>query len=124
MGQKAGAGTAALDRPKQSDAVRACDAQLGVEMIPAYSPEARGRCERMFATHQERIAKELAARLPPSPPPRRRPRPAAKRVEPVPGDGSASELRLKSANPDYAHYTCLAEDVYIVGKVLWTVRRV
>ena len=26
--------------------------QLGVEMIPAYSPEARGRCERMFATHQ------------------------------------------------------------------------
>ena len=36
--------------------------QLGVEMIPAYSPEARGRCERMFATHQERLSKELAAR--------------------------------------------------------------
>ena len=36
--------------------------QLGVEMIPAYSPEARGRCERMFATHQERLPKELAAR--------------------------------------------------------------
>ena len=35
--------------------------QLGVEMIPAYSPEARGRCERMFATHQERLPKELAA---------------------------------------------------------------
>ena len=35
---------------------------LGVEMIPAYSPEARGRCERMFATHQERLPKELAAR--------------------------------------------------------------
>ena len=34
--------------------------QLGVEMIPAYSPEARGRCERMFATHQERLPKELA----------------------------------------------------------------
>ena len=30
-------------------------------MIPAYSPEARGRCERMFATHQERLPKELAA---------------------------------------------------------------
>ena len=30
-------------------------------MIPAYSPEARGRCERMFATHQERPPKELAA---------------------------------------------------------------
>ena len=36
--------------------------QLGVEMIPAYSPQARGRCERMFATHQERLPKELAAR--------------------------------------------------------------
>ena len=35
---------------------------LGVEMIPAYSLEARGRCERMFATHQERLPKELAAR--------------------------------------------------------------
>ena len=36
--------------------------QLGVEMIPAYCPQARGRCERMFATHQERLPKELAAR--------------------------------------------------------------
>ena len=35
---------------------------LGVEMIPACSPEARGRCERMFATDQERPPKELAAR--------------------------------------------------------------
>ena len=35
--------------------------QLGIEMIPAYSPEARGRCERMFATHQQRLPKELAA---------------------------------------------------------------
>jgi len=34
--------------------------QLGIEMIPAYSPEARGRSERMFATHQERLVKELA----------------------------------------------------------------
>jgi len=34
---------------------------LGIEMIPAYSPEARGRCERMFSTHQERLPKELAA---------------------------------------------------------------
>jgi len=34
---------------------------LGIEMIPAYSPEARGRCERMFATHQERLPRELAA---------------------------------------------------------------
>ena len=28
--------------------------QLGIEMIPAYSPEARGRSERMFSTHQGR----------------------------------------------------------------------
>jgi len=34
---------------------------LGIEMIAAYSPEARGRCERMFSTHQERIPMELAA---------------------------------------------------------------
>ena len=35
--------------------------QLGIEMIPAYSPEARGRSERMFRTHQDRLTKELAA---------------------------------------------------------------
>jgi transposase len=34
--------------------------QLGIEMIPAYSPEARGRSERMFLTHQDRLVKELA----------------------------------------------------------------
>ena len=33
---------------------------LSMEMIPAYSPEARGRCERMFGTHQGRLPKELA----------------------------------------------------------------
>ena len=36
--------------------------QLGVSMIPAYSPEARGRSERMFRTHQDRLSKELAKR--------------------------------------------------------------
>ena len=35
--------------------------QLGVEMIPAYSPEARGRSERAFGTHQGRLPQELAA---------------------------------------------------------------
>jgi transposase len=35
--------------------------QLGIEMIPAYSPEARGRSERMFRTHQDRLPKELEA---------------------------------------------------------------
>jgi len=34
--------------------------QLGIHMIPAYSPEARGRSERAFGTHQERLPKELA----------------------------------------------------------------
>jgi len=34
--------------------------QLGIQMIPAYSPEARGRSERAFSTHQERLPKELA----------------------------------------------------------------
>jgi len=34
--------------------------RLGIEMIPAYSPEARGRSERVFRTHQDRLAKELA----------------------------------------------------------------
>ena len=47
------------DRPTQfGRAMR----QLDVQMIPAYSPEARGRCERMFWTHQGRLPKELAAR--------------------------------------------------------------
>jgi hypothetical protein len=34
--------------------------QLGIQMIPAYSPEARGRSERTFETHQDRLVKELA----------------------------------------------------------------
>ena len=34
-------------------------AQLGIEHIPAYSPEARGRSERMFRTLQDRLPKEL-----------------------------------------------------------------
>ena len=60
---------AGVDRERPTQFGRAIR-QLGVEMIPAYSPEARGRCERMFATHQslpprkrgERLPKELAAR--------------------------------------------------------------
>ena len=42
---------------KVNDALR----QLGIEMIPAYSPEARGRSERAFGTHQGRLPQELAA---------------------------------------------------------------
>ena len=34
--------------------------QLGIGHMPAYSPEARGRCERAFRTLQDRLPKELA----------------------------------------------------------------
>ena len=35
-------------------------AELGVEHVPAYAPEARGRSERAFRTLQDRLVKELA----------------------------------------------------------------
>ena len=35
-------------------------AQLGIQMIAAYSPQARGRSERVFGTLQGRLPKELA----------------------------------------------------------------
>ncbi len=35
-------------------------AELGIEMIPSYSPEARGRSERWFGTVQGRLPQELA----------------------------------------------------------------
>jgi transposase len=46
---------------KQFTQVRRGLHQLGINMIPAYSPEARGRCERQFRTHQGRLPNELAA---------------------------------------------------------------
>jgi len=33
--------------------------ELGVQIIPAYSPQARGRCERSFGTWQSRLPQEL-----------------------------------------------------------------
>jgi hypothetical protein len=33
--------------------------RLGIELTPAYSPEARGRSERLFRTLQDRLVKEL-----------------------------------------------------------------
>ena len=33
---------------------------LGIQIIATYSPEARGRSERAFETHQDRLVKELA----------------------------------------------------------------
>ncbi len=34
--------------------------QLGIEHIPAYSPQAGGRSERAFLTLQDRLTKEMA----------------------------------------------------------------
>ena len=36
--------------------------ELGVQIIPAYSPQAKGRVERMFRTLQDRLKKELKLR--------------------------------------------------------------
>jgi transposase len=47
-----------VDRSHLTQVGRALD-QLGVEHIGAYSPQARGRSERMFATLQDRLPKEL-----------------------------------------------------------------
>ncbi len=47
-----------VDRTQPTQVGRAL-AQLGIEHIAAYSPEARGRSERMFATLQDRVPKEL-----------------------------------------------------------------
>lgn len=48
----------AVDRDRLTQVGRALG-RLGVEHIPAYSPEARGRSERMFGTLQDRLVKEL-----------------------------------------------------------------
>lgn len=45
--------------PRAKTQVGRALAQLGIEHIPAYSPEARGRCERAFRTLQDRLPKEL-----------------------------------------------------------------
>lgn len=47
-----------VDKEAKTQVGRAL-AQLGIEHIPAYSPEARGRSERMFGTLQDRLPKEL-----------------------------------------------------------------
>jgi len=50
---------AKVDRQQLSEVGRALK-QLGIEHIAAYSPEARGRSERAFQTHQGRLPQELA----------------------------------------------------------------
>ena len=48
-----------VERTRLTQVGRALD-KLGIEHIAAYSPEARGRSERMFRTLQDRLVKELA----------------------------------------------------------------
>ena len=48
----------AVDKERLTQVGRALD-RLGIEHIAAYSPEARGRSERMFGTLQDRLVKEL-----------------------------------------------------------------
>jgi transposase len=48
-----------VDKTRLTQVHRALQ-QLGVTLIPAYSPEARGRSERAFRTLQDRLPKELA----------------------------------------------------------------
>jgi len=48
----------AVDKDRLTQVGRALD-RLGIEHIPAYSPEARGRSERMFGTLQDRLPKEF-----------------------------------------------------------------
>lgn len=47
-----------IDPSHRTQFHRAMD-QLGIELIAAYSPQARGRSERMFKTLQDRLPKEL-----------------------------------------------------------------
>jgi len=47
-----------VDKERPTQVGRALK-QFGIEHIPAYSPEARGRSERMFGTLQDRLVKEL-----------------------------------------------------------------
>jgi len=49
----------AVDRSRPTQVGRALE-RLGVEHIAAYSPQARGRSERVFHTLQDRLVKELA----------------------------------------------------------------
>lgn len=47
-----------VDRSRPTQVGRAL-AELGIQMIPAYSPQARGRSERSFGTWQGRLPQEL-----------------------------------------------------------------
>src|SRR3974377_1749590 len=47
-----------VDPPRLTQVGRA-QRDVGIQMIPAYSPQARGRCERSFGTWQGRLPQEL-----------------------------------------------------------------
>ena len=50
-----------VDRQRPTQIARALK-QLGIELILAYSPQARGRCERLFGTWQGRLPQEFRLR--------------------------------------------------------------
>ena len=50
-----------MDRAHPTQIARALK-QLGIELILAYSPQARGRCERIFGTWQGRLPQEFRLR--------------------------------------------------------------
>jgi transposase len=50
-----------VDRERPTQIARALK-QLGIELILAYSPQARGRCERIFGTWQGRLPQEFRLR--------------------------------------------------------------
>ena len=50
-----------VDKQRRTQVGRALH-ELGIEMIPAYSPQARGRSERSFGTWQGRLPQELRLR--------------------------------------------------------------
>ena len=46
-------------RPRPQSQFERALTELGVQVIPAYSPQAKGRIERLFGTFQDRLVKEL-----------------------------------------------------------------
>ena len=46
-------------RPRPQSQFERALGELGVQVIPAYSPQAKGRIERLFGTLQDRLVKEL-----------------------------------------------------------------
>jgi len=73
---------------------------LGVEHIPAYSPEARGRSERMFGTLQDRMIKELAT---------------AGTREPGAANAWIRHVYLPAHNARFARPAALADNAFVVA---------